>query len=51
MTRTWPGARYFPDAGNVFLLIKPFASRTSVGGFFFWEDGEINRRQLSAIPV
>jgi len=22
---------------------KPFASRTSVGGFFFWEDGEINR--------
>src|SRR5262249_42211937 len=35
---------YFPDAGNVFLLIKPFASRTSIGGFFFWENGEINRQ-------
>jgi len=35
--------RYFPDAGNVFLIVKPFASRTSIGGFFFWEDGEINR--------
>src|SRR6185436_5913998 len=28
--------QYFPDAANVFLLIKPFASRTSIGGFFFW---------------
>jgi hypothetical protein len=36
-------SRYFPDAGNVFLLVKPFATRTSIGGFFFWEDGEINR--------
>src|SRR5437867_1548581 len=35
--------RYFPTAGNVFLLIKPYASRTSVGGFFFWENGKINR--------
>ncbi len=35
--------RYFPGAGNVFLIVKPFASRTSIGGFFFWEDGEINR--------
>jgi hypothetical protein len=35
--------RYFPGAGHVFLLIKPFASRTSVGGFFFWEEGRINR--------
>ena len=24
-------------------MIKPFASRPSVGGFFFWEDGEIYR--------
>src|SRR6185295_7717307 len=35
--------QYFPDAANVFLLIKPFASRTSIGGFFFWENGAINR--------
>src|SRR5262249_32225298 len=34
--------RYFPEAGNVFLIGKPFASRTSIGGFFFLEDGEIN---------
>jgi hypothetical protein len=36
-------SRYFPGPENVFLLIKPFASRPCVGGFFFWEDGEINR--------
>ena len=36
-------ARYFSDPGNVFLLIKPFATRASIAGFFFWEDGEINR--------
>ncbi len=35
--------RYFPDPGSVFLLIKPFATRASTGGFFFREDGGINR--------
>jgi hypothetical protein len=35
---------HFPGEGNVFLLIKPFATRTSIGGFFFWEDGEISRQ-------
>jgi len=35
--------RYFPDPGSVFLLVKPFASRASAGGFFFREDGGINR--------
>jgi hypothetical protein len=35
--------RYFPEANNVFLLVKPFATRPCVGGFFFWEHGEINR--------
>jgi hypothetical protein len=35
--------RYFPEPGNVFLLVKPFATRPSIGGFFFWEDGEIHR--------
>jgi len=33
--------RYFGAPGNVFLLIKPFAGRTSIGGFFIWEDGRI----------
>lgn len=35
--------RYFPNPENVFLLIKPFATRPCIGGFFFWEDGEIYR--------
>jgi hypothetical protein len=35
--------RYFPEPGNVFLLVKPFATRPSIGGFFFWEAGEIYR--------
>jgi hypothetical protein len=35
--------RYFPGIGSVFLLVKPFATKPSVGGFFFWEDGAINR--------
>jgi hypothetical protein len=36
-------SRHFPGPENVFLLIKPFASRPSIGGFFFREDGEIYR--------
>jgi len=35
--------RYFPDPGSVFLLVKPFVTRASAGGFFFREDGGINR--------
>jgi hypothetical protein len=35
--------RYFLAPGSVFLLVKPFVTRPSVGGFFFWEDGEIKR--------
>jgi hypothetical protein len=35
--------RYFSQPGSVFLLVKPYASRPCVGGFFFWEDGEIYR--------
>ncbi len=34
-------ARHFPDASDVFLLVKPFATRVSVGGFFFREEGQI----------
>lgn len=28
---------YFPDRDLVSLIIKPYATRTSVAGFFFWE--------------
>src|SRR5437764_1071527 len=35
--------RYFPEPHCIFLLVKPFVTRPSVGGFFFWENGEINR--------
>ncbi len=35
--------RYFPEPHNVFLLVKPFATRPCVGGFFFWENREIRR--------
>jgi hypothetical protein len=34
--------RYFPSPCNVFLLIKPLPTRTSVAGFFFWEEGKIH---------
>jgi hypothetical protein len=33
--------RYFPNPAQVFLLVKPYAARASVGGFFFREDGRI----------
>jgi hypothetical protein len=33
---------YFAGPANVFLLIKPFATRPCVGGFFFWESGTIH---------
>src|SRR5215471_11193633 len=41
-------SRYFAGPENVFLLVKPFASRPCIGGFFFWEDGEIYRESSYA---
>ncbi|MGE5646784.1 MAG: hypothetical protein ACM336_13430 [Acidobacteriota bacterium] len=35
---------YFPGSNQVFLLVRPHASKTSVGGFFFWEEGNIHRQ-------
>lgn len=32
---------YFPDPASVLLLVKPFASKPSIAGFLFREDGEI----------
>lgn len=33
--------RYFPDPWTVALLVKPFATRTSVGAFFLREDDRV----------
>lgn len=35
--------RMAPDAQAVMLLVKPYATRVSLGGFFFREDGGIRR--------
>jgi len=35
---------YFQDPSQVVLVVRPAADHTAVGGFFFWEDGDINRR-------
>ncbi|HLY18538.1 MAG TPA: TonB family protein [Bryobacteraceae bacterium] len=37
-------SRFFKDPSQVFLLVKPAVNGPAVGGFFFWEDGDINRR-------
>jgi len=37
-------SRYFSDARQVFLLVKPTTEGPATGGFFFWEDGDIDRR-------
>ncbi len=36
---------FFPNVNNVALLVRPAADGAATGGFFFWEDGEINRRE------
>lgn len=36
--------RYFPEAWQVCLLVRPSTEGPAMGGFFFWEDGDINRR-------
>lgn len=35
---------YFPDSSQVFLLVKPSPEGSQVGGFFFWEEGDMNRK-------
>ena len=31
----------FSDPNNVLLLVRPFAMKPSAGGFFIWENGQI----------
>lgn len=35
---------YFPGPQQVCLLVKPFASKANLAGFFLWEGGEPQRR-------
>jgi hypothetical protein len=36
--------QYFPDPSNIILLVRPYATRSSVAGFFFEEgDGQLRR--------
>jgi outer membrane biosynthesis protein TonB len=37
-------SHYFPDPSQVFLLVSPATEGPAIGGFFFWEDNDINRR-------
>ena len=38
-------SRYFSDPSQVCLVVRPSADDgPAVGGFFFWEEGDINRR-------
>ena len=37
-------SQYFPEPWQVFLLVRPSAAGPAMGGFFFWEDGDVNRR-------
>ena len=33
---------HFSSPSSVFLVVKPFATRSPLAGFFFWEDGHIH---------
>jgi TonB family protein len=37
-------SRYFPEAWQVMLLVRPSTDGPAAGGFFFWEEGDVNRR-------
>ena len=36
-------SQHFPESWQVFLLVAP-SEDSATGGFFFWEEGDINRR-------
>lgn len=42
--------RAFPGTDNVFLLIKPLSMRACTGGFFFWDDGNIQSEFTLEVP-
>lgn len=38
-------SNYFRSPQQVAMLVKPGPDGTATGGFFFWEDGDLNRKQ------
>lgn len=42
--------QYFPDPHHVFLLVKPFASKPNLGGFFLREGSELPRESSLTFP-
>jgi len=37
-------SNYFAEESQVVLLVRPATGEPATAGFFFWEDGELNRR-------
>lgn len=43
-------ANFFPDPSEVLLLIRPHATKPSVAGFFFYENGRFARNTYKEFP-
>ena len=41
---------FFPDANQVFMLVKPFSMKPSAAGFFLWEEGHIQAESALQFP-
>ncbi len=41
---------YFPPPSGVFLLIRPFASKTSIAAFLVYRDGELQESSTDVFP-
>lgn len=41
---------FFADPDNIFLLVRPFAMKPSAGGFFFWENGQVQSESYLQFP-
>jgi TonB family protein len=41
---------FFPDANQVFMLVKPFSMKPSAAGFFLWEEGQIQAESALQFP-
>ncbi len=41
---------YFADPSNVFLLVRPYSMKPSLGGLFFWENGSIEPETYLKFP-
>jgi protein TonB len=41
---------YFSDPSSVFLIVKPSISKGAIAGFFFWENGVVQRECYAEFP-